>query len=75
MKIDKIIDRYVSQNLGLKIIKNPNYPSVGRCVHCDARDYCGHIMMCQCDLTEHYIDIRKHRKLKLQKLNEEIKKM
>lgn len=47
----------------------------GRCVHCDARDFCSAYprqgkYKCQCNYGQHYKDIYKERKLKLEKLNE-----
>ncbi len=51
------------------IVKNKDYPFVGRCVYCEARDYCGSAFNCECNLKEHYKkNIKKERKLKLQKI-------
>lgn len=52
------------------------FPHEGRCVHCDARNYCGiptqlkFRMICECKISEHYININKERKQKLQKLTQ-----
>ena len=54
----------------LKIVKNKLYPIVGRCVYCDAQDFCGVNLHCNCNIDEHYKDIKKERKLKLQKIYE-----
>lgn len=50
------------------------FPHEGRCVHCDGKPYCGlsidknFTLYCFCNMTEHYINIKTERRLKLQKL-------
>ena len=53
-----------------KIVENKDYPEIGRCVHCEARDYCGPGFGCKCTMKQHYVNIQKERKRKLLKLNE-----
>ena len=55
-----------------RIIDNKGYPEIGRCVHCEARDYCGGGIRfkCKCTMKQHYINIKKERLKKLKKLNE-----
>jgi len=60
------------------IIKNKDYPHIGRCVHCVARKYCGTSskskIKCECDMTQQYAInikyVRNQKLLKIQKLNE-----
>ena len=61
----------------LKLVHNKNYPHIGRCVHCDARDFCGiyktdgtRLFGCNANMKQHYKNISKERKLKLEKLND-----
>jgi len=63
----------INKNNRLKIIKNKDYPNIGRCVNCDARNLCGLIsrFKCECDLSQHYINIKKERKQKLLKIQGE----
>jgi hypothetical protein len=59
-------------NSDFKIVKIEPY-SEGRCVLCEASNYCNVIngtVKCKCGMTEHYINIKKERKLKLKKINE-----
>ena len=59
-------------NSDFKIVKIDPY-SNGRCIHCEASDYCNvtkGTVKCKCNINEHYISIKKERKQKIQKLNE-----
>lgn len=59
-------------NSDFKIVRIEPY-SEGRCVRCDASNYCSitkGTVKCKCGMTEHYISIKKERKLKLEKINE-----
>jgi hypothetical protein len=54
-----------------KIIKN-RHPETTKCAYCDAQIYCNgrYNFICQCKPNQHYINIKKNRK---EKLNEIIK--
>jgi hypothetical protein len=51
----------------LKIIKIKN-KKIGRCVNCQARDYCGINFSCDCKMDEHYINVKLDRKNKIKKI-------
>lgn len=55
-----------------KIVEHKGYLEIGRCVHCDAKDYCGlpSRFTCKCTINQHYVNIKKERLEKLKKLNE-----
>lgn len=57
----------------LKLVNlNHREYEIGRCVHCDARDFCGLTSRfdCKASMSQHYINIKEQRKLKLQKIYE-----
>lgn len=59
-------------NSDFKIVRIEPY-SEGRCVRCEASNYCSvnkGTVKCKCKMNEHYISIKKERRLKIKKINE-----
>lgn len=64
--------KYTPGKHNFKIVSmNPS--DDGRCVNCDAKEFCGTsktYLICKCDMNQHYVNVNKERKEKLKKLNE-----
>jgi hypothetical protein len=57
-------------NNKFQIISN-RHPEYGRCVFCDGREFCGrgsNSLICECNIDQHYININRLRKIKLNRL-------
>lgn len=57
-----------------RIEQSNNLNGRGRCIVCDARNYCGlGYFKCYCKMHQYYINIKKERKNKLNKIFKTLK--